>query len=261
MSLEPVALITGVGPGLGAALARRFARGGFALGLVARGRDNIDDLAREVSAGGGRALPVQADIGRPAEVKSALERIRAELGPIGILLHNASSSEGDGLFETTVENFESSWRTATLGGFVCAQETARDMIATGEGAMIFTGATSSVRGGGWLAFSSAKFALRGLAQSLARELWPQGVHVAHVIVDGIIGAADETSGADEPKLDPNRSRRLTGTWQPSSGLPGPWNWICARTAKSSSNDSHESGAEDRWSETPSRCKTVVGGDT
>ena len=93
---------------------------------------------------------------------------------------------------------------ATLGGFVCALETAPDMIVAGGGAMIFTGATSSVRGGGWLAFSSAKFALRGLVQSLARELWPQGVHVAHVVVDGIIGEAGATSSEDEPKLDPVR---------------------------------------------------------
>lgn len=145
-----------------------------------------------------------ADVGQPAEVKAAVKRLRDELGPIGVLLHNASSSAGDGVLETTVEDFASSWRIATLGGFVCAQETAPDMIAAGEGAMLFTGATSSVRGGGWLAFSSAKFALRGLAQSLARELWPQGVHVAHVVVDGMIGAAGEVAIAGEPKLDPDR---------------------------------------------------------
>ncbi len=140
---------------------------------------------------------------RPADVKAAVKRLRAELGPISVLLHNASSSAGDGLLGTTAENFESSWRIATLGGFVCAQETAPDMIAAGEGVMLFTGATSSVRGGGWLAFSSAKFALRGLVQSLARELWPQGVHVAHVVVDGIIGPAGEAVIAGEPKLDPD----------------------------------------------------------
>jgi len=198
-----VALITGVGSGLGASLARRFAREGFAVGLVARHAAFIDDLACEISAAGGGAIAVVADVSRPAEVKSAIERVRAELGPVSVLLHNASSSAGDGLLETTVEDFESSWRIATLGGFVCAQETARDMIAAGEGAMVFTGATSSVRGGGWLAFSSAKFALRGLVQSLARELWPQGVHVAHVVVDGIIAPAGEAAIAGEPKLDPD----------------------------------------------------------
>ena len=145
-----------------------------------------------------------ADVSRPDEVKSAVARVRSDLGTINVLLHNASASSGDGLLGTTPEEFESAWRVATLGGFVCALETAPDMIAAGGGAMIFTGATSSVLGGGWLAFSSAKFALRGLVQSLARELWPQGVHVAHVVVDGIIGEAGATSSEDEPKLDPVR---------------------------------------------------------
>jgi NAD(P)-dependent dehydrogenase (short-subunit alcohol dehydrogenase family) len=197
-----VALVTGVGPGLGAALARRFARGGFAIGLVARHTDFIEELAREISSAGGKAIAVVADVSRVADAKSAVERTRRELGPISVLLHNASSSSGDGLLGTTPEEFENSWRIASLGGFVCARATAPDMIAAGEGAMIFTGATSSVRGGGWLAFSSAKFALRGLVQSLARELWPQGVHVAHVVVDGIIGPAGGAKKG-EPLLDPN----------------------------------------------------------
>ena len=107
---------------------------------------------------------------------------------------------------TTPEQFEQCWRVAALGGFVCAQETASDMLKAGDGVMLFTGATSSLRGGGWLAFSSAKFAVRGLAQSLARELWPQGVHVAHVIIDGLIGSASDPAlvPAEEPVLDADR---------------------------------------------------------
>ena len=203
MNENRVAFVTGVGPGLGASLARRFARGGYPVGLVARHSTFIEELAAEITSAGGKAIALVADVSRPAEIKTAVERARSELGPIRVLLHNASSSAGDGLLGTTVEDFEKSWRIATLGGFVCAQETAPDMIAAGEGAMLFTGATSSVRGGGWLAFSSAKFALRGLVQSLARELWPQGVHVAHVVVDGIIGPAGAAIIAGEPKLDPD----------------------------------------------------------
>lgn len=203
MSNGRVAFLTGVGPGLGAALARRFARGGYALGLVARQADFIEQLADEVEQAGGKALALTADVSRPEEVKAATARTRQELGKINLLLHNASSSSGDGLLGTTVQDFENSWRIASLGGFVSARETAPDMIAAGSGAMIFTGATSSVRGGGWLAFSSAKFALRGLVQSLARELWPQGVHVAHVVVDGVIGQPGAEEG-DEPKLDPEQ---------------------------------------------------------
>ena len=201
--MSRVALIVGVGPGLGAALGRRFASGGFRVGLVARSPNFIDQLARELSSLGQDSLALAADASHPAELAAAVARVRAELGTISVLMHNASSSAGDGLLGTSAAQFEETWRVAALGAFVCARETAPDMVALGAGAMIFTGATSSVRGDGWLAFSSAKFALRGLAQSLARELWPQGIHVAHVIVDGLIGPRDQNEPA-EPMLDPDR---------------------------------------------------------
>lgn len=202
--MNRVALIVGVGPGLGAALGRRFARGGFRVALVARSPKFIGELARELSSSGQPSLALVADASRPAEMASAAGRARAELGPIDVLVHNASSSSGNGLLGTSAAAFEETWRIAALGAFVCARETAPDMIAAGTGTMIFTGATSSVRGGGWLAFSSAKFALRGLAQSLARELWPQGIHVAHVIVDGLIGPQGSAQNdSAEPILDPD----------------------------------------------------------
>lgn len=202
--MNRVALIVGVGPGLGAALGRRFARGGFRVALVARRPEFIAELASELSSLGHPSLAVVADASRPAEMAAAIARARAELGAIGVLVHNASSSAGDGLLGTSAAQFEETWQIAALGAFVSARETAPDMLAAGSGAMIFTGATSSVRGGGWLAFSSAKFALRGLAQSLARELWPQGIHVAHVVVDGLIGAPDHAqTESPEPMLDPD----------------------------------------------------------
>jgi NAD(P)-dependent dehydrogenase (short-subunit alcohol dehydrogenase family) len=204
--LKRVALITGVGPGLGAALARRFALEGFQVGLLARSSEFIQTLAKEISASNPRAISVVADVSRPAETRAAVQRVREDLGSIGVLIHNPSSDLGQGLLGTTPEQFEHSWRVAALGGFVCAQETAPDMLQAGDGVMLFTGATSSLRGGGWLAFSSAKFAVRGLAQSLARELWPQGVHVAHVIIDGLIGTPQDHGRvpADEPLLKPER---------------------------------------------------------
>lgn len=210
--MNRVALITGVGPGLGAALARRFAREGFRVALVARSSGFVTELARELSSAGQSAMPLPADVGQPDEVEAAVAQARAELGPIGLLIHNASSSSGDGLLGTTAEQFEQSWRIAALGAFLCARATAPDMIGAGAGAMLFTGATSSVRGGGWLAFSSAKFALRGFVQSLARELWPQEVHVAHVLIDGLIGPAGgggemEQEAAAEPALDPDEIAR------------------------------------------------------
>jgi len=197
-----VAVITGVGPGLGAALARRFARDGFSLALIARSRLFIDQLADELPS----ALPVIADVSKPADIISAIKEVRKELGVIGVLIHSPSSADGNGVIDTTPEQFEQSWRVTALGAFICARETAPDMIEAGAGTMLFTGATSSVRGGGWLAFSSAKFALRGFVQSAARELWPKGVHVAHVVVDGII-ASDKTdraaSNETRTHLDPD----------------------------------------------------------
>lgn len=202
--MHRVALVAGVGPGLGAALARRFAREGLHVGLIARSPEFIDKLANEIRNAGGAALAVTADVGIPNELIAAIARVRVELGPIGVLIHNASAAGGNGVAGTTLAQFEQSWRITALGAFVCAQRTAEDMIAAGEGVMLFTGATSSVRGGGWLGFSSAKFALRGLVQSLARELWPQGIHVAHVVVDGLIGEAGGETGAKRMELDPEK---------------------------------------------------------
>ncbi len=199
--MQKVAFIVGVGPGLGAALARRFAIEGFAVALVARSAAFITELAQELDSLGQKALALTADASAPEQMMAAIARAQRELGSIEVLIHNASSSAGDGLAGTSVEQFEQTWRIATLGAFVCARGIAPAMISAGSGAMLFTGATSSVRGGGWLAFSSAKFALRGLVQSLARELWPQGIHVAHVVVDGLIGDGREDG---EPSLDPAR---------------------------------------------------------
>ena len=203
-NLNRVALVTGVGTRLGAALARRFAREGFRVGLIARSPEFIRELADELSKANAPALAVAADVGQPGEIAAAIARVRSELGPIGVMIHNASAAAGAGVGGTTPEQFEQSWRVTALGGFACARETAEEMIAAGAGVMLFTGATSSVRGGGWLAFSSAKFALRGLVQSLARELWPKGVHVAHVVVDGLIGEAGAATSAECASLDPER---------------------------------------------------------
>jgi len=151
---------------------------------VARSSEFIDSLAAEL---GENALAVAADISNPEQVTAGFRKVRQQLGPVEILIAHASGSIGEGLMKTTPEQFERSWRIGVYGAFLCAREAVPDMLKRGVGAIIFTGATSSVRGrGGAVAFSSAKFAIRGLAQSLAVELWPKGIHVAHVIIDGVI---------------------------------------------------------------------------
>ena len=169
-------------------LARRFARGGFAVGLVP-GIPLSSTIWRARSQTRWKAAALNGDVSEPGQVRSLVAQVVDQLGPIHALIYNASSGDRRRITRHHLDQFENAWRVASLGGFCCAQETAPAMIKAGAGVMLFTGATSSVRGGRWLAFSSAKFALRGLVQSLALELWPKGIHVAHVIVDGIIGEA------------------------------------------------------------------------
>lgn len=179
-----VAIVAGVGPGWGAALVRKLVREGCSIGMFARSPEFIGKLAAEI---GRDALAIPTDISNPKHVAAAFRTVRQQFGPVEILIANASGSIGKGLTETTPEQFEQSWRTGVCGAFLCSREAVLDMLERGAGAIIFTGATSSVRGrGGAVAFSSAKFAVRGLAQSLAVELWPKGIHVTHVIIDGVI---------------------------------------------------------------------------
>jgi NAD(P)-dependent dehydrogenase (short-subunit alcohol dehydrogenase family) len=201
---ERVAIVAGVGPGLGAALVRKLAQEGYRVGMFARSRGFVGELADELGA---NTLAVPTDVSNAKEVTAGFHKVRQQLGPVEILITHASGSVGEGLLKTTPGQFEQSWRTAVFGAFLCAREAVPDMLKRGAGAMIFTGATSSVRGrGGAVAFSSAKFAVRGLAQSLAVELWPRGIHVAHVIIDGVIDTPKVRRAykpsAKEPLLKP-----------------------------------------------------------
>jgi NAD(P)-dependent dehydrogenase (short-subunit alcohol dehydrogenase family) len=199
-----VAIIAGVGPGLGAALVRKLVSEDCSIGMLARSPEFIGKLATEI---GRNALAIPTDVSNPKQVAASFHKVRQQLGPIEILVANASGSIGKGLTETTPEQFERSWRIGVCGAFLCAREAVLDMLEGRPGAIIFTGATSSVRGrGGAVAFSSAKFAVRGLAQSLAVELWPKGIHVAHVIIDGVIDTPEVRKrykpAAKEPLLKP-----------------------------------------------------------
>jgi len=202
---QHVAIVAGVGLGLGAALVRKLASEGCSVGMFARSPEFIGKLATEI---GRDALAIPTDVSSPKQVAAAFHKVRQQLGPVEILIANASGSVGDGLMETSPEQFEHTWRIGVFGAFLCMREAVLDMLERGAGAMIFTGATSSVRGrGGATAFSSAKFAVRGLAQSLAVELWPKSIHVAHVIIDGVIDTTQVRKryrpSMQEPLLKPD----------------------------------------------------------
>ncbi len=179
-----VALVTGVGPGLGASLARRFAKQ-YAVAINARNADYLRALADEIRGAGGVALEVPADIGDRTQVEAASKLIRERLGPPEVLLYNAGSGTFGNVTQVTPEQFEHALRINALGAFLCARECAPGMIERGRGVMLFTGATAGVKAGPRsVAFGPGKFAQRGLAQSLARDLGPKGIHVAWINIDG-----------------------------------------------------------------------------
>jgi NAD(P)-dependent dehydrogenase (short-subunit alcohol dehydrogenase family) len=181
---RPVAVVVGVGPGTGAALARRFAKG-YRVALVARSVDYLRTLADEIRAAGAEAFEAPADVGNQSEVARAFATIREKLADPQVLLYNAGSGVWGTIVEITPQQYESAWRVNALGAFLCAKEVAPAMTARGHGAMLFTGATAGVKAGPRsIAFGPAKFAMRGLAQSLARDLGPRGVHVAWINIDG-----------------------------------------------------------------------------
>jgi NAD(P)-dependent dehydrogenase (short-subunit alcohol dehydrogenase family) len=153
--------------------------------INARSPQYLRSLAEEIGATGGQVLEVPADIGDRAQVEAAFKSIRERLGPPEVLLYNAGSGTWGTISEITPEQYEHSWRVNAYGAFLSAKEVAPDMLARGRGVMLFTGATAGVKAGPKsVAFGPAKFAMRGLAQSLARDLGPKGIHVAWINVDG-----------------------------------------------------------------------------
>jgi len=182
-----VAIIVGVGGGLGAALVRRMATAGMAVIATARGSGMIDALAKEIEGAGGRALAVPADASDEAQVLRLFEASDRAFGAPDLVVFNAGAYRPKSILETTASDVEECFRVGCLGGFLVGREAARRMVERGAGTILFTGATASLRGSArYFNLAVGKFALRALAQSMARELGPKGVHVAHVVVDGQI---------------------------------------------------------------------------
>jgi NAD(P)-dependent dehydrogenase (short-subunit alcohol dehydrogenase family) len=196
------AVVAGVGPGLGAAVARRFAAEGCRVALLARTESYVEALAADLGDAG---LAVPTDLTDADAVARAFETVREAWGPTDVLVYNASGAPWQGLTDVTLDEFDHALSTGPRGALLCAREAAADMVDGDEagGTIVFTGATTSVRGReGALAFSAAKFAVRGMAQSLARELGPEGVHVAHVVLDGSIRPPDVVASDPPTQLDP-----------------------------------------------------------
>ena len=181
------ALIVGAGDATGGAIAKRFALGGVIACATRRSADKLQPLIDEIIQAGGRAHGFASDARKEEEVVQLVEQIERDVAPIEVMVFNIGANVPCSILDESARKYFKIWEMACLGGFLVGREVARRMVARGHGTIIFTGATASLRGSAnFAAFAGAKHALRALAQSMARELAPQGIHVAHVIVDGAI---------------------------------------------------------------------------
>jgi NAD(P)-dependent dehydrogenase (short-subunit alcohol dehydrogenase family) len=190
---QPAALIVGAGDATGGAIARAFAREGYAACVTRRSADKLAPLVAQIQADGGTAHAFGSDARKEEEVVALVEQIEATVGPIEVMVFNIGANVPESILTETARKYFKVWEMACFSGFLNAREVARRMVARPlpaggqRGTILFTGATASLRGGAnFAAFSGAKMALRALAQSMARELGPQGIHVAHTIIDGAI---------------------------------------------------------------------------
>ena len=183
----PVALVIGAGDATGGAIAKRFAAAGLTACMTRRDAAKLQPLIDAIVAAGGTAHGFASDARKEEEVIALVERIEAEIGPIEVLVFNIGANVPSPVVEETARKYFKIWEMACFGGFLNGREVAKRMLQRGRGTIIFTGATAALRGSAnFAAFAGAKHALRALAQSMARELGPQGIHVAHVVVDGAI---------------------------------------------------------------------------
>ena len=208
MNRSPAAIIIGAGDATGGAIARAFAVEGLTACVNRRphNADQLEALAKSIRVQGYKSRAFPGDARSEAEMVALFEQVEAEVGPVEVAVFNIGANVNFPITETTVRVYQKVWEMACLGGFLMGREAARHMAPRGRGTIIFTGATASLRGGsGYSAFSGAKAALRMLAQSMARELGPKGIHVAHTVIDGAIDtefikgrhpAFDEAKAAD-----------------------------------------------------------------
>jgi NAD(P)-dependent dehydrogenase (short-subunit alcohol dehydrogenase family) len=187
---KKVVLVIGAGDATGGAIARRFAREGHVAVIVRRDADKLTGLAEQIRAEGGEVHAFGVDARKEDQIVELFAKIEADIGALDVVVFNIGANVNFGIVETTARVYTKVWEMAAFAGFLTGREAAKHMLPRGRGTILFTGATASLRGGkGFSAFAGAKFALRALAQSMARELGPQGIHVAHPVIDGAIDTA------------------------------------------------------------------------
>ena len=214
-----IALVVGAGDATGSAIARRFAREGYAACLVRRTAEKLTPLVDAIRATGAEAHGFAVDARRDAEVAALVETVERDVGAIEAFAFNVGANVPCSVLEETPRRYFKVWEMACYAGFLTGQAVARRMVARGRGTILFTGATASLRGGAsFAAFATAKHGLRALAQSMARELGPLGVHVGHVVVDGAI----DTAFIRESVPDKYAEKSVDGILQPDHVADALW---------------------------------------
>ncbi len=205
-----VALVVGAGDYLGGSIAHRFSQHGYHA-AISRRRGDMSAVLDRIEKDGGHATGFHSDARDEQQVKALVDEIEDQIGPIGVFVFNVGGNVRFPVLETSTRVYRKVWEMCALAGFICAREIAARMLERKQGTIIFTGATASVRGSaGFSAFAGGKHALRALAQSLARELGPEGIHVCHVIIDG--------------PIDTQSTRELFPAWfeqRPEDGVMNP----------------------------------------
>jgi NAD(P)-dependent dehydrogenase (short-subunit alcohol dehydrogenase family) len=190
MSNRSVCCVIGAGDATGSAIARRFAKEGYTVCAARRTEAALQPLVETITSAGGQAFAFGVDARREEQVVSFFDRMEAEVGQVEAVVFNVGGNVRFPILETTAQKYFKVWEMCALAGFLVGREAARVMLPRGRGTLLFTGATASLRGGvGFAAFAGGKAALRALVQSMARELGPKGLHVAHVVIDGLIDTA------------------------------------------------------------------------
>jgi len=224
-----VAFVVGAGDYIGSAVARKFAAKGFEVCMARRNGDRLQPAIEEIERAGGVAHGFAMDARDEDQTAATIAKIEQDIGPLEFVLFNVGGNVNFPIVETTTRVFTKVWQMGCLAGFLTGREAAKYMLPRGRGSIFFTGATASVRGGpGYAAFASAKFGLRALAQSMARELGPRNIHVAHLVIDAGVDTAwvrerISASGRDPEEMPLMNPDSIADTyWTLHGQAPDAW---------------------------------------